>query len=389
MKIAMVIDTYNEGNGGCLATKRLVQGLRGRGHEVVIVSTTPVDDSSYVVKGHYLPGLREPLEKMQFLFGVPDKAVLRQAFADVDLVQIQFPFYLGYGAAKIAKAMNKTIVGAFHIQPQNVIAATGSDSALANKALGWFFKFFLLGRAPVIHCPSQFAADLLGRLGSTRPSRIVSNGIPDEFVPTPQERPEFFGDDMVLMSLGRHAPEKRHALLIEGVKRARNAAHVKLLLCGKGELTDGLIAQGADLPVPPLIRYVTDEEKKQYLNTADLFVHGSSVDLESLACLEAIGCGLPCLVTDSAHSAASQFALDDRFLFANDDPDSLAERIDYWYEHRDELKAARERVLKMAENYRFEHVLDKMESLYREALAGRFDTVPMPARAVTARGVAE
>jgi hypothetical protein len=51
------------------------------------------------------------------------------------------------------------------------------------------------------------------------------------------------------------------------------------------------------------------------LDTADLFVHSSIVELESLSSLEAIGCGLTCLVSDSKYSAARQFALDERFLF--------------------------------------------------------------------------
>ena len=90
------------------------------------------------------------------------------------------------------------------------------------------------------------------------------------------------------------------------------------------------------------------------------------VELESLSCLEAIGCGLPCLIGDSEHSAAPQFALDDRFLFRKDDPDDLARKLDYWYENRDELRASRTKVLDMAEHYRFERCLDRMEAIYEE-----------------------
>ena len=373
MKIVMVIDTYNDGNGGCVATKRLVEGLRARGHRISIVSTCAGDESSFLVKGTYLPFMRESLEKMQFLFGIPQKKVLREAFADADIVQIQFPFYLGYGAAKVALAMKRKVIGGFHVQPRNVIAAMGNESAFLEKLLGWFFNFFLFKRVPVIQCPSQFAADLLRKGGCKRPTRVVSNGIPPEFVAQEHARPESFGDNLVLMSLGRHALEKRQSLLIEGVKRCKYAHKIKLLLCGKGELSELLIKQGSQLPNPPMVRYVTQEEKLQYLNTADLFVHGSVVDLESLACLEAIGCGLPCLIGDSPYSAAPQFALDPRFVFKFDNADNLAEKINYWFEHRTELASLRAQVLTMAEPYRFERCLDKMEALYREAQGDAFD----------------
>jgi len=98
---------------------------------------------------------------MDFLFGIPEKDVLRKAFADVDLVQIQFPFYLGYGAAKVAKAMGKTVIGAFHVQPQNVLGAMGKEVKFMESVLFKIFNFFLFNRVPFIQCPSQFAADVL------------------------------------------------------------------------------------------------------------------------------------------------------------------------------------------------------------------------------------
>ena len=198
--------------------------------------------------------------------------------------------------------------------------------------------------------------------------RVVSNGIPADYTATEHARPHWFGDKLVLINVGRHALEKRESLLIQGVQRSKYADKIQLILCGKGEKTETLKKMGAKLPVKPFIQYVSHEDKLKYLNTADLFILASIVELESLSCLEAIGCGLPCLIGDSRHSAAPQFALDDRFLFKSDDADSLAEKINYWYEHRGQLKDIRKKVLAMAENYRFEKCLDKMEAIYAEAI---------------------
>jgi glycosyltransferase involved in cell wall biosynthesis len=387
MNIVFVIDTYHGGNGGCVTTRRLAEGLRSRGHRVSVVSATADGEGSFQVKGTYLPFIRESLEKMDFKFGLPQKKVLRRAFADADIVQIQFPFYLGYGAAKLAKALKKTVIGTFHVQPQNIIAALGKEGALMERVLFRIFKFFLLNRAPIIQCPSRFAADLLRENGVRRPTRVISNGIPEDYAPREHPRPEWFGDRMVLMNIGRHALEKRQALLIEAVERCKHAEDIQLLLCGTGELSESLTAAGSALPNPPLVRYVTREEKLQYLNTADLLVHCSVVELESLACLEAVGCGLPCLIADSPHSAAPQFALDSRFVFKVDDAGSLAEKIDHWYEHRSELATERARVLAMAEQYRIERCLDQMEELYEEARRGKFETRSTTKEATVAGGI--
>ena len=50
------------------------------------------------------------------------------------------------------------------------------------------------------------------------------------------------------------------------------------------------------------------------------------VELESRTCLEAVGSGTPCLIEDAPHSASSQFALDDRFLFSSNGRDEMTER---------------------------------------------------------------
>ncbi|MCX6993875.1 MAG: glycosyltransferase [Kiritimatiellaeota bacterium] len=368
MKIVLVTDSYNGENGGCVATRRLAEGLKKRGHKVSIVSTDANGEGDYAVRGSCPSFMKESLEKMQFLFGIPEKDVLRKAFADADIIQIQLPFYLGYGAAKMARAMHKPFFAGFHVQSRNVVAAAGKDSKLLDAILSEIFKFFLFKRVPVIQCPSRFAANLLKKGGIKCRLEVVSNGIPEDYTPRKYARPEWFGDNLVLMSMGRHAPEKRQRLLIEGVKRSKYANKINLLLCGRGEMSEKLIAEGAQLPVPPLVRFVTQEEKLQYLNTADLFVHASLVDLESLACLEAIGCGLPCLVGNSPHSAAPQFALDDRFSFEYDNVDHLAEKINYWYENRGQLLKIREQVAAMAEQYRFKKCMDQMEQLYRETI---------------------
>jgi glycosyltransferase involved in cell wall biosynthesis len=173
------------------------------------------------------------------------------------------------------------------------------------------------------------------------------------------------------LNIGRHADEKRQSVLIEAVKRSKYKDNIQLILAGKGEMTEELKTKGKDLPVEPFIEYISQEDKLKYLNTADLYVHASYVDLESLSCLEAIGCGLPCLITDSKYSAASQFALDDRFIFKSEDAEQLALKIDYWYENRNDLKSAamKEKVLKEAENYRFVKSVNEYEILLRETVA--------------------
>lgn len=76
------------------------------------------------------------------------------------------------------------------------------------------------------------------------------------------------------------------------------------------------------------------------------------------------------MISNSKYSAASQFALDDRFLFESDNADQLAEKIDYWYENRDELRSnkLKKKVLGEAEYYRFERAVNEYEAFINQVV---------------------
>jgi len=373
LNITLVIDSFNDANGGTIATKRLVRELQNRGHHVRIVTAiheNPDDPDFYQVPGFVLPGTEASLENMKFLFGRSDQEVYHKAMKDADIVQVQFPFLMARGAVKAAKKLNKPVVGAFHVQPQNIMAAMGKTSKLLEWTLWFSFKYFLFNRVDTITTPSRFAAELLWSEGVDAKLYPISNGIPVDYTPGKYDRPDWFGDKLVLLNIGRHAYEKRQLLLIEGLKRSKYADDIQLILAGRGERTEEMREKAKGLPVTPVMEYISFEDKLRYLNTADLFLHGSIVELESLSCLEAIGCGLPCLVSDSKYSAATQFALDERFTFTSDDPDNLAAKLDYWYEHRMELRSSnlKDRILQEAEKYRFNKAVDDYESFLRRVL---------------------
>ncbi len=372
MKIVIVIDSWNKGNGGVVVTHTLVKELQARGHEVSLVTTSGEEALKYKgtvteVKGFYLPGIRESLESMGFRFGIGQKKKYRQAFKGADLVHIVFPFFMSRNAAKVAKKMNIPALGACHIQSQNLTGAMGKD----NKTMDWFFNnwfnYQLFNRVKAIHCPSELAADLLKSNKTKSHFRVISNGIPSEYVPMKNaKKPVFFKDNFVIINVGRHAMEKKQETLIDAVLKSKYKDNIKLLICGKGETSERLRERGKELPVEPLVRYVTEEEKHLFLNTADLYVHSSGVELESRSCLEAIGCGLPCLIEDSPNSAASQFALGNRFIFKS--VNELTKKIDYWYENRVTLTKMREPSLQSAEKYRINNAIDAMEELYNDVI---------------------
>ena len=374
MKIVIVIDAWNKGNGGVVVSHTLVKELQDRGHEISLVTTAGEEASNFngtvdTVPGFYMPGVKEAMKNMKFLFGVGKKKVYRKAFEGADLVEILFPYFMARNAARVAKEMNIPVLGACHIQSQNMTGAMGKDNKSMDKFFNSWFNYELFNRVDAIHCPSEFAADLIKSKGSNSHFRVISNGIHREFVPMENpKRPDFFGDYFVLMNVGRHAMEKNQETIIDALLKSKYKDRIKLLLCGKGETTERLKERGKELPVEPLVKFISEEEKHLFLNTADIYLHSSGIELESRSCLEAIGCGLPCLIEDSPNSAASQFAMDDRFLFKGGNIEELTARIDYWYENRAELKKLKEPTLESAEPYRIDKSIDAKEKLYKDVI---------------------
>lgn len=372
MKIVIVIDSWNKGNGCIVTTHRLVNELKAKGHEIVLVSTGGEEASKfegdfYEVPGFYMPGVKESMKNMGFLFAKGKKAILRKAYQGADLVQIQLPYFVAYNAVKVAKEMNIPVLGACHIQSQNMTGAMGKDSKLMDWFLNTWFNFELFNRVEAVHCPSEFAADLIKSKGANSHFRVISNGIPRQFVPMDHPvKPAFYNNHFVLMNVGRHAMEKNQEMMIDAVLKSKYKDDIKLLICGKGETSERLKERGKELPIEPLIRYISDEEKYEFLNTSDMYLHTSGVELESLSCLEAIGCGLTCLIQDSPHSATKQFASDHRFVFKG--VDELAQKIDYWYENRESLVDFRKKTLVDAKKYRMDNTIQAMEDLYQDLI---------------------
>ena len=115
------------------------------------------------------------------------------------------------------------------------------------------------------------------------------------------------------------------------------------------------------------VRFLPAAGASHILQTADLYVHTAIIEIEAIACTEAICCGLVPVICNSDRSATRFFACGDHTLFEPGDVRALADLLDYWYEH----PAAR--VERAAEYADLRHSFDQtacmqqMEQMLKEA----------------------
>jgi glycosyltransferase involved in cell wall biosynthesis len=368
----MVIDAWDDANNGAVvSTRRFTEILRARGHTVEVVATGKAEPGKIPLKSWVIPTPGNIMERMRLPFAWPDRRILEEVIGRQDVVHNQFPFWLGIKAIRLARRANVPVVSTFHVQAEHLLHNVGVRSA---RMVDWVYRFFLrttYNRSDAVVCPSAFAERELRRYGLRVPSEVISNGVPEDYRPLPRAECESFGDRFTILSVGRLAREKRHDLLIEAIRRSRHERRIQLVVLGDGPLKAKLEEQGRVLTHAPVFRWLKPHELIRYYGGADLCVHAADVEVECMSVLEAMSCGLPCVIARSPLSATPQFALSDEFLFDAGSREQLTGRIDHWIENPDALARARVDYRAAAQKYRVQVSADRLLGVYRKVIAAK------------------
>ena len=377
LTIALVVDTAgNEGNGTSNSALQYARELSRQGHVVRLIG---IGSPEYPVAQRHVPLVSWIAAKQQMQFAQPDTEVFRKAFQGADVVHVYLPFAYGRAAVRTAHEMGIPATAGFHLQPENVLYSAGPLRYVpgASAFLYWLFNRMLYRHIRHIHTPSHMIAAQLRAHGYRQRLHVISNGYAPRFTPKQQREPGSPSPrPFMIVASGRLASEKDHATLIRAVALSRHAKDIELLICGTGPLQRELRHMAAELlPGRWSIGFHDNAQMPALLRSCDLLVHPSIVDIESLSVLEGMASGLVPVIAKSAQSAAGQFALTDRSLFDARDPVMLAQRIDWWIEHPDELShwgavyAEHTR-----QEYSIESCVREFVAMEREALAD-FDGV--------------
>lgn len=319
---------------------------------------------------HFLPVADSIIRSQGMVFAKPNRSVLEQAIAWADVVHFMMPFALSRVGLRIAKEMGKPVTAAFHVQPENITSTIHlGKNKKANELLYEWFRDDFYNEFTHIHCPSPFIAGQLKEHGYQAKLHIISNGVSDEFYPRVRQKEPELAHKFVILMIGRYSEEKRQDVLIEAVKRSAHSHRIQLILAGQGPKKRSLRWQGRSLRYPPIMGFFDTERLCELMAMSDLYVHAADVEIEAIACLEAVASGLVPVIADSPLSATSQFALDHRSLFEAGNVDDLAERIDWWYEHATARHQMARVYAESANQYRLKNSIRKAEQMFAEEIA--------------------
>ncbi|MCQ2087444.1 MAG: glycosyltransferase [Bacilli bacterium] len=341
MIVTIIADVLGEENNGTtIACMNLIRYLRDRGDIVKVVCC---DQDKKDLPGYYVVPqmnlghiINYALKKNQVTLSKPDAKIIEKAIEGSDVVHCMIPFALSRKAAKICLKKDIPVTAGFHCQAENFSSHIfAMNSRLVNYIVYQNFWHGLYKRVDAIHYPTQFIKDIFENAIEERTNGyVISNGVNDIFKNKPVEKPEELKDNFVILSTGRYSKEKAQQILIKAVKYSKYKDKIQLILAGKGPYRAKYAKLADKCGIKkPIFNFYSRDEVVDVINYSDLYVHTAEIELEGIACLEALKCGLVPLLANSSRSATKYFARDDNNLFKVNNYKELAKKIDFWIEH--------------------------------------------------------
>jgi len=177
----------------------------------------------------------------------------------------------------------------------------GLRTAPIVRALAFRYR---VGRVVPVAIAEEVRVSIQKVYGYTNPP-LIPNGVPtDEYAPDPDKRVQWrqaHGIEphaTVLVHIGRFAPPKNHALLIEAFAQVHSDAPLYLLLVGGGELENAVREQVAGLGLQGRVHFLgVRADVADILGASDVFLLSSDYEGNPLSVLEAMAAGLPVVST--------------------------------------------------------------------------------------------
>lgn len=308
MRIGMMADIYKPHVSGVTNYISLNKMMLERlGHEVFVFTFGDADGGDGETRVIHSPGV--PVVDTGYYFSTRYTREAKRLLQTMDIVHVHHPFVSGRLALRYCRPLNIPIIFTNHTRYDLYIQAylPGLAEGIGSTFLQAYMPSFCRSMDLVI-APSPGLQKVLQNVGVDSPMVVVPNGVDlsgFRCSPTPLNRSDFdfSAQDVVLIYVGRLAPEKNLAFLLRSVSGVAQAvSNVKLLLVGGGPETETLKTMVKGLGIQDCVRFagsVPYSEIPRYLCMSDAFVTASVTEVHPLSVIEAMAAGLPVMGVDS------------------------------------------------------------------------------------------
>ena len=379
MRIMIVTDQYPPMVGGVpTVTHGLAHDFADRGHQVWVVAPSQgardVRRLEHKVRVYRFSSFEWPTYeglRIPFLPFVPIRNLLKRS--DPHIIHIHSPIVLGNIAQILAGGLRKPVIATNHYLPINMSRSLAADPFLSKSFNNITYSYLVnfCNRFEYVTAPTVTALNLLYEHGLRAPAGVISNGI-DLKKFTPGERSEQVLqrlnlplDRPIVLHVNRLNYEKRVDVLLDAVAKMTSNGH--LALVGTGPAEADLRAQVEQLNITDRVSFlgfVRDTDLLALRRSAELFVIPSEADLQSLATMEAMACGLPVIAANSYALPELAHHGENGYVFQPGNSDEMASYIDKLLGEPTLRKEMGQKSLEIISHHDRTQVLDKWEALY-------------------------
>jgi phosphatidylinositol alpha 1,6-mannosyltransferase len=380
MRIMIVTDQYPPMVGGVpTVTRGLATDFANRGHHVQVVAPSygprDVRRLEHKVRVYRFSSFEWPIYeglRIPFLPFGPIRNLIKKS--DPDIIHIHSPIVLGNIAQILAGGLRKPVIATNHYLPINMSRSLTADPLIGKyfSTASYSYLVNFCNNCEYVTAPTKTALDLLYAHGLRSPARAISNGIDlQKFSPGTRDvevlkRYNLPEDRPLILHVNRLSEEKRLNVLLDAVPKMKVEAHIALV--GDGPEKDELQLQVKRLNIEDRISFlgfVRDSDLLALRRSAEVFAIPSEAELQSLATMEALACGLPVVAADAYALPELVHHGKNGFLFQPGNSDEMAEQIDQILGDRSLREQMSKESLEIIQKHDRLRILDDWEELYR------------------------
>jgi len=307
------------------------------------------------------------------------------------VIHSHHPVLLGRAAADKAKELGVPLIFTHHTRYKLYSHYLPLDKKMIENVIDTYLDDYM-GKCHHIIVPSESIKKILAdEYGITAQITAVPTGLKLAQYEIADGRAarqaRGWGDDAVLISVGRLAKEKNWDTLIKAVTQVmKNRDRVRLVLIGDGDERSNLEKLARRLGIADRVEFtgsIPHDEVVANLKGADLFCFASITETQGLVTMEAMASGLPVVAVDATGTSDVVEHGQDGLLTENDSH-ALAQAIERMLD--DEALRARfvEASLERAKSLSIEAMAQRLIGVYHQAIedqkAGRRVQVQRPVK---------
>jgi glycosyltransferase involved in cell wall biosynthesis len=292
-----------------------------------------------------------------------------------DTIHVQSHFTTCKEVLIAGKSLGIPVIGTNHFMPENLIHYLHPPHALQGhlSRLAWKQCVHTFQRLDAITTPTKTAADAMVAAGFTKKIIPISCGIDLE-----RFRPRTANEMMrkrygiplgvpVLLYVGRLDKEKQIEVALQGLAAVRHHMDVHLCIVGDGKEHKHLTALAGSLGLDSAVTFtgrISDASMEYIHSIADLFVMPSIAELQSIATMEAMACGLPVVAANAMALPELVHNGKNGYVFPAGDSEAFASRVQSILADTALRKQMGEESLSIISSHSIQNTLTSFEELY-------------------------